>query len=143
MIDLRVIRLSRSPTNCCSSMMNICGVLRGKEKSNKQQRQRDTLLGEDVEGKSDVAVRLVIFCLSGGPSVRSRVLRFFTFATRNFRLADLSILSIYLINCSSILVDTRKRLFVVILLAPKHPNDDSLHIHNLNTERRHPRVLLY
>jgi hypothetical protein len=80
-------------------MMNMCGVLRGKGKSNKQQRQRDMPLGEDVEGKSHVAVRVVIFCLSGGPSVTSpRVLRFFTFATRNFRLADLSILSIYLIN---------------------------------------------
>jgi hypothetical protein len=70
-------------------MMNMCGVLGGKGKSNKQQRQEDTPLGEDVERKSDVVRRVVIFCL--GRSKRKRVLRF-TFRLK-LRLADLFISS--------------------------------------------------
>jgi hypothetical protein len=71
-------------------------------------------LGEDVEGKSHVAVRVVIFCLSGGPSVTSpRVL--------HLHICDSKLPTrrlVHLINLShqlAILINTRKRLLIFVL----------------------------
>jgi hypothetical protein len=112
-------------------MMNMCGVLRGKGKSNKQQRQKDTPLGEDVEGKSDAARRVVIFCL--GRSKRKRVLRF-TFRVK-LRLADLFISSsehvILLITLVSL---ARRKVSLIIpyydLVVQKHVSDNSSRINH-------------
>ena len=94
-IHLRVIRLSRSPTNCCSSIVDMCGVSKGKEKSNKQQRLRDTPLGGNVERKSHVACPSVIFCRRRPK--RSRVLRFTFRDTAPIRRL------VHLIKCSRLL----------------------------------------
>jgi hypothetical protein len=101
------------------------------EESDKLLFIHDEYVGEDVEGKSDAARRVVIFCL--GRSKRKRVLRF-AFRVK-LRLADLFISSSeYVILLITLLSLARRKVSLVIpyydLVVQKHVSDDSSNIHH-------------